>query len=357
MALLTEHNMIQLMKFFPNVELSYETMTHKKVYDADFLVAIPEGNKYFAWFYTFHNKPVCYLMETTSKKQILSIQMIYMNNNSNNTNNFKNLNNGTGTIFYGTLIHHKNKKLIFIEDIFYYKGNYLNQNTQQKLELLNEIFKSEALYQLPLDQVPLENNKLHFGLPLLSTNFNELLGKIESLPYPIQHIQYRYYAKNSRTRIFCLKYMKPSRHFFQNNQHSQNNKNNHPVKNKSSTSQCLFKVKADIQTDIYKLYCTSKNTGINGGDYFYDNAYIPDYKTSVMMNQIFRKIKENANLDAIEESDSEDEFESEKIDKFVDLNKEVNMTCVYHYKFKRWVPKKIEYLTTLSIVDISDLRQ
>ena len=39
------------------------------------------------------------------------------------------------------------------------------------------------------------------------------------------------------------------------------------------------------------------------------------------MNKLFRNIKENINLDSLEEIDEEDEFENIQIDKFVDLNK------------------------------------
>ena len=46
------------------------------------------------------------------------------------------------------------------------------------------------------------------------------------------------------------------------------------------------------------------------GDSIYQGiAAIPDYKTSVLLNKVFRNIKENDNLDALEESDNEDEFE------------------------------------------------
>ena len=40
------------------------------------------------------------------------------------------------------------------------------------------------------------------------------------------------------------------------------------------------------------------------------------------MNKLFRDIKENANLDLLEESDNEEEFENVNIDRFVHLNKE-----------------------------------
>ena len=57
-----------------------------------------------------------------------------------------------------------------------------------------------------------------------------------------------------------------------------------------------------------------------------------------MMNSLFRNIKENKSLDALEESDDEDEFENVNIDKFVDLSKKIKMKCVYNYKFKKWTP-------------------
>ena len=59
------------------------------------------------------------------------------------------------------------------------------------------------------------------------------------------------------------------------------------------------------------------------------------------MNRLFRKIKENENLDALEESDEEEEFENDKEDRHVYLEREYSMQCSYHYKFKKWVPIKI----------------
>jgi hypothetical protein len=57
-----------------------------------------------------------------------------------------------------------------------------------------------------------------------------------------------------------------------------------------------------------------------------------------MLNDTFRKIKENANLDALEESDDEEEFEDDREDKFVDLKKEQHFMCNFHHKFKKWIP-------------------
>jgi hypothetical protein len=97
--------------------------------------------------------------------------------------------------------------------------------------------------------------------------------------------------------------------------------------------EAIFKITADIEPDIYNLFIYK-----NGTDEYYDIAFIPDYKTSVMMNKLFRNIKENDNLDAIEESDNEEEFEDSREDKYVYLDRSFKMNCEYNNKFKRWVP-------------------
>ena len=89
-------------------------------------------------------------------------------------------------------------------------------------------------------------------------------------------------------------------------------------------------VKATIESDIYYLYCDNSDN-----KYL---AYIPSYKCSLMMNHKFRKIKENVNLDSLEESDDEDDFQNIGKDKYVNLNLNAKMRCTYNYKFKKWEP-------------------
>jgi hypothetical protein len=59
------------------------------------------------------------------------------------------------------------------------------------------------------------------------------------------------------------------------------------------------------------------------------------------MNKLFRNIKENINLDALEESDDEAEFENEKEDKYVFLDRSYKMNCQYNHKFKKWIPQSL----------------
>ena len=98
----------------------------------------------------------------------------------------------------------------------------------------------------------------------------------------------------------------------------------------------IFQVMADIQFDIYHLFAFGKNNQ----RVYYNVAYIPNYKTSVFMNSLFRKIRVNDNLDYIEESDDEDDFQNIEEDRYVDLKKSLSMECIFHTKYKRWVPLK-----------------
>ena len=99
----------------------------------------------------------------------------------------------------------------------------------------------------------------------------------------------------------------------------------------------VFQVTADIQFDIYHLFAYGKNNI----PVYYNVAYVPNYKSSVLLNGLFRNIRENKNLDYIEESDDEDDFQNMNEDKYVDINKVVLMECVFNHRFKRWTPVKV----------------
>ena len=129
-------------------------------------------------------------------------------------------------------------------------------------------------------------------------------------------------------------------HNNKNNSNNNINNSNNNINNNNNKSKrdIVFKVRADIQNDIYHLFSIDST---NGEDVYHNVAYIPDYKTSIFMNRLFRKIKENENLDSLEESDNEEEFENNREDKHVFLEREYHMICNYHHKFKKWVPVRI----------------
>lgn len=304
---LTDSEIKLLLQQFPKFELSYEIMTHKKVHNYNAILAIPEGTNCFTWFTCYNNENICLVLEINENKTIKNIKKI-------NVSFIDCL--ALGTIFYGTLFKYNNIDCFSIEDIYYYKGkNYIYTLYSIKLELLNIILKNE------ISQSILNNRFTIIGVPLINSNFNSLLRDIQLLPYKISKIKFRFFEKQNVRKIITMKYYKPSTLI-----------DAQYILHKSPSS-AIFKIMAGIEPDIYNLFICK-----NGNDEYYDIAFIPDYKTSVMMNTLFRNIKENSNLDFIEESEDEADFEDVREDKYVYLDRTFKIICEYNYKFKRWVP-------------------
>jgi hypothetical protein len=318
---------------FPNIKLSYENIAYKKVYNSDVILAIPQGKKCFAWFTIHNNNNVCLIMETTNNKQI---------KNTHSTNACFSSELSYGTILYGTVFYYKNNNFFAIEDIFYYKGREIErENWGNKFQILNKILEKE------LKPVSYNNSFIVFGLPLISNNIDELAFKMKEVSYKIDCLQFRLY--NRINNYLIMTYKNYIENYVENIQKNiVNKKPSHlqsalPKKNENYETkiklkrEIVFKIRPDIQDDIYHLYCLNDNLQ----EEYYNIAHIPDYNTSVFMNKLFRNIKENNNLDSLEESDDEDEFENEKEDKYVYLDREYRIVCSYNYKFKKWVPIKL----------------
>ena len=64
------------------------------------------------------------------------------------------------------------------------------------------------------------------------------------------------------------------------------------------------------------------------------------------MNKLFRTIKENDNLDYLEESDDEEEFENISSDKYVDTNKVVKINYYNKNRLLRYIRKMKVYLSS-----------
>ena len=305
---------------FPTIELSYDIVIHKKVYDADVIMAIPEGPKFFAWFTIVNSEPTCFLLEIEQNK-IINVKTILTHFSDRLV---------LGTIFYGTLFTRDNIQYFSIEDIYYFSGKQVSHYFySDKLEILKDIFKNE------LSQLPLTNKYIVFGLPFMTNDVN----KIRQFDYKIDKIMFRYFGnkkilvmKNNDARIDAKIDKRIDERI-----NKRIDARIDARTNERNKANIIFKVTADIDPDIYNLFVTKED----GTEEYYDIAFIPTYKLSVMMNKLFRIIKENDNLDAIEESDDEEEFEDKREDKYVYLEKSLLMKCEYNYKFKRWTPIEV----------------
>ncbi len=356
------NNNEDILKQFPKIKFSYESKPYKKVSqnnnsqcntnvsktsdsdsDSDsnkeIYFIIPKGKKYFVWF----KNNECFFLELDAQRKIVTIT------NKKVSHTFPN-----NTILYGTHFYIRKIKnnrencdityYFTIENIHYYNGLHLDTTSVfEKFKKINDFFKQQLNSQK-------QHNAVEIGLPHISSS---LKGASDIKPfYSSFCIQKRHCnnASNEYENVFYFNSVStqsssaivpapapPAIAFTANKINNNGNNNNNNGKYK------LFIVKADIQNDIYHLYNPDENANANTNNTNanIDNeliASIPDYKTSVMMNSLFRNIKENKSLDALEESDDEDEFENVNLDKFVDLSKKIKMKCVYNYKFKKWTP-------------------
>ena len=343
----------EILRNFPStVKFSYEKSTHKKVL-SDLYVIIPKGKKYFVWFTYRNRKNICIFLEIGYQNKIMNI--FYRHVSFDDVLSY-------GTIFYGTLFRTKpetsdkknmcENEIFSVEDIFYYKGDDISEyNYQDKLTIIKNIFDTKLRYNMAFC-----SNGIIFGLPIMTTDFTEAYDKAMQLPYSVYSIQYKYLEDKKLyqpiTEFYHLGANTANGANGANSANSSNSSNSankynekssvyiEPIKQRTTSNEIykVFFIKPDLQNDIYYLY---NNTTTNFDVISKELAHIPDYKTSVLMNKLFRNIKENINLDSLEESDEEDEFENIQIDKFVDLNKIIQMRCIFNYKFKKWVPMSV----------------
>ncbi len=368
-----------LKSFPPEIKFSYERSTHKKVL-SDIYVIIPKGRKYFAWFTSRNRKNVCIFLEVGGHNHKIT-NMFYRHVSFDDSLSY-------GTIFYGTLFRTNadieaginDNEIFSVENIYFHKGKDVDHYCfGDKLKLIKIIFDTSLRYNTTFFK-----KGVVFGLPVITTSFMDSYDSIEKLPYSVYSIQYRYLSRGGSANaelersniIEYYHYIKNgsgsgdgSDGVRSNKQISPDNKphntvivepmlvsvpvststNNrvntrdHLPSNSNSNSNSneiskVFYVKPDIQNDIYYLY---KINTVNFTLISDEIAHIPDYKTSVLMNKLFRNIKENINLDSLEESDDEEEFENIQIDKFVDLNKTFKMRCIFNHKFRKWVPVNV----------------
>ena len=336
---LTHAQLYHLLKRLPDFELSYETISHNKVStEYNIAFAIPTGKKAYVWF-TFQNDiDVCYFMDLNKDKKITKCIQL------DSPIDFKN-HLTMGTILYGSIVLDETTKRqwFVIEDILYYKG------ISMKKTLLNEklIYMHDFMKIAPHNSI--KGNDFVFILPMiwkvnldseLPTQLPDDINKI--IGYNAHHIQYRTlncikpYLNVLLTRKIIqssnnIKTTKTSTHKFETiriNMDFSKPQYKYPA---------VFQVTADIQFDIYHLFAFGKNNM----PVYYNVAYVPNYKSSVFLNGLFRNIRENKNLDYIEESDDEEDFQNMNEDKYVDINKIVLMECVFNHKFKRWTPIKV----------------
>lgn len=366
-----EHTSNLLHRFPVNeARLAYETTvpTTKQISktDYDICFAIPYGKKAFLWHTFDGDRKVAVLIEINRENAFGLVSFVFSSSEGHPPE--KNRDFELGTIVSGVLYEeevpkeekepeakekeerkNKNNKVFVVDDIHMYRGHYLARKTfREKSGYLFDFLQNQR-YDLPI------------VLPVFWNTVVDSSSKVE-IPYTVRHYQYR-----SSSRILphlCMSVLKkpgsvplavplairPPPSVLEVEVEAENQKtSSQSIKRRFQMNwrfdyskpayrkTAYFYVRADTMFDVYFLGAMDMERQENTIVYC-QNALVQNYKTSVFLNGFFRNIRENANIDAIEESDDEDDFEDVRENKYVDLEKEVVMECAFHYKFKKWMP-------------------
>jgi hypothetical protein len=359
-----------LLHAMPKIKLSYEINIHNKettnVDNSSSIgyFIIPKGRRYVAWFTTYKCDRVCIFIEVIRPiKNVLQHNVPVEHNNS-----FGDMYVfpvcfdaalSLGTIISGTMFNTQQSGLRYftVQNMYAYKGNIVHDkysHMHDYMKLITRIFDSREIVQTGFT-----SNGVVFGLPICCQTMSqaETIALSGKLPYTVYSIHKRYQG-TAKVEQFVLgngnvsvpvveipriQHTPPSpAHHQKQQQHQQQQQQPQPLRSKYTqheTSYGCFLVRPDIQFDIYDLYVCDNTTSPTLKKH--NVAHIPSYKTSVLMNTLFRNIKENTNLDFLEESDDEDEFENTDVDKYVDMTKEICMICIFNDKFRRWIPVEV----------------
>ena len=277
-----------------DIQLSYEEILHKKV-PADLFAAIPNGDRLILWFTSHREGPTLFVFTMGNRSEVRSV--------SQRSGCFKpSLALGYGTVLFGYTTKKDDSSTVACFDLPMYKGNNLQRSTYVKrLDKLSLLLSEES------SQVRFSRNCTIIGVPLIERSLYLSTEKAKRLPYDVGMVLM---ARASGLCGFLPVTIRRERH-------------------------AVFEVRPRTEEDIYELFCS------DSGAFPHSLACVQTYSMSVKLNRLFRNVKENDNLDLLEESDDEDEFEDPNEDKFVYLDRAIPMRCVFNRRFKRWEPTEV----------------
>lgn len=353
----------------PRIHAVNETTGQETCHGADVVVLVPKGNRCLFWFTVRETQNVCYVIEVT---HVSGVSSSYGKQYIVKTCFHTSMSYGDGTILRGTSVRHKGATICSIDDVYYHKGECVqSQSLIGRMRVIHDIF------QYDLQQIRYFANQVVFAPCIMlpgNTSVSDIQNRVDALPYPVKYIQFRYAQRNTSNivnvdvdhlvvtgpvppppppplppplppmhqgnnvmiQITPCDNGSNSRHLPRNPQTDLSRRPAHMNAN-ARVADAVFKIRADLQNDVYKLY----TYGPGGADVYHGIAGIQSYNDSVRMNKLFRNIKENRNLDALEESDDEEDFENVAIDKYVNLEASYRMVCRYVARINRWVPLNV----------------
>ncbi len=302
-------------------------------------VAVPLGRKHLLWHtYEVPDTPVCYVIGLNKEKRPVSAERLDDMGPCPAAFAY-------GTLVYGTLVDGGAlaRRCFVAEDMYYFCGTSLAKVAfGHRMGLLKEYVQATTPHTaLPVMWLAVAGEELSHQVPARWA---------EDVGYAVHHVQYRDIAHLSP----YLNVPVPKRGTLSVHAlpvHTDTQPEDAPAtpgalplplpslstplpvfdfRKPAFRTSAVFRVRADPQLDLYHLFAAN--------DVYCGLAGIQTLRTSQFMNGLFRRIRENADLDLAEASDDEADFENMDCHKYVDLSKELAIRCVFNPKHKKWIP-------------------
>ena len=306
---LSDEEQSRILSRFPvNAELSLCNRLTGKVH-ADIYQVIPTGKQAYLWYTYYNDKNVAILI--TKNAGAYKLELTYAS--------------FTNEVAYGTILSgvyftrskfQKTYHQVFcIDDISYYKGEYVAyQPMFNKLSII-----SKMLGNGDIGNIKSLYNSIRVCMPIMTNNYDEIQGLLNNLPYPVYGFKCLVMNENAHTGIIPSKIDEIP----------------------NSSNKCVFLIRANMEPDSYTIYGKDPINPHTNKLHRIGIALIPTYKDSIRMNTLFRRIRENNSIDAIEESEDEDDFENIDPNKFLLPNAEYKMSCSFSKICNRWIPEEV----------------
>lgn len=222
----------------------------------DLCIAIPYGKKCLVWLKEIDNKGHCLVCLLDGERNIVKVEKKLLSFNNVLCSNF-------GTILFCTILN-DNFKNIIIEDIYYYKGLFVQESKySDKLNSYKILFEEELEEHM--------YNEINLKLVAIKHTLDELKKEMLNIPYDIYSVKY-VELKSNRVKTLISK--------------------NIPELNRLKLN---FIVNKPDKTELYELYTLDKNFEV-----FYENMYIKTLEQSNLMKKIFsEEDKEKTTIECI----------------------------------------------------------
>ena len=265
-----------LLKRFPVVTLPKEVVSSRDVREPNSVyIAQPCGKRAFAWFTYHKNKNVCFLLDIKDRVAV-NIYPVHAAFASSLA---------LGTVLHGTITHHQGTRCFVADNIFHLRGTPFDECYESKLETLKTLMATDIDNRMYLP------TQVMFSLPVYSYN-----------PTSFDTIY----------KLYCVKCVQL----------------NGPKIVNYQDRTAVWSVQPCDTCDTYELF---NDAGVSQG-----LACVDTYKRSVFLNDLFRSIPENHNLDKIEESDDENGCVTTSLPLLPGAS--IKMFCRWHPMHKQWVP-------------------